>query len=387
MAPVCSLKTGNSGNASGSNCSAKDNSGNKQSQGAGAKSPKQSCIMKLKSEPNVNHARVLYIPDSIGGQPDLPAYHPVVWQCLESIALIPDDRSHLALYPLPPPFLLIHQDEDKTAELYLNYICIRPALIDIILESRYFNRCVWRKMRDWRVILHGDYTKLTPLAPNTMCPFVKKIYDRMPETSSSCLHDHKHELQDTPLAKRQWVADITTIKVVLHAECHLDPFDKTQEQIWCHKKVLAEMIKKDRSLRMEVQWELCELLFRCEFYVLDYVVVPRENMTAAKIHQRNITISRIFNRNIYFRGRNLREAVVPDLDFQFEYWDELVCFDNENISLLQSILSTWPSYKACIADFQYLITFYTETFVEYFKRMPALHCKTLETIQYNSKHR
>ncbi|KAL5532866.1 hypothetical protein ACEPAF_4640 [Sanghuangporus sanghuang] len=206
MAPVRSPKTGNSGNASGSNCSAKDNSGNKQSQGAGAKSPKQSRVAKLKSEPNVNHARVLYIPDSIGGQPDLPAYHPVVRQCLESIAPIPDDRSHPALYPLPPPFLLIHQDEDKTAELYLNYIRIKPALIDMILESGYFDRCVWRKMRDWRVILHGDYAKSTPLAPNTTCPFVKKIYDRMPETSSSRLRDHKHEPQDTPLAKRQRVA-------------------------------------------------------------------------------------------------------------------------------------------------------------------------------------
>lgn len=77
---------------------------------------------KATKDPSPNYARFLFIPKDGNGEPDLPPFCPAVHRALTSLGTVGEPSSPAAMYPLPPPFFLVHQTTQKSADLYLNYI-------------------------------------------------------------------------------------------------------------------------------------------------------------------------------------------------------------------------------------------------------------------------
>lgn len=335
---------------------------------------------KVAKDASPNYARFLFVPTGADGEPDLPSFCPVVLRALTSLGKVGDSASPAALYPLPPPFFLVHHTLEKSAELYLNYLRIRPVLLDLLVAGGHFDKAVWRKLRDWRTILHGDQKKPMKLPPNTISPIV----DSSTKSSSKSGKRRHPGGSEAPSSKRQRLADAAS-SVTFPVERELEPFDRTKPQSWRGRTVSMEDISGDKVLRQEVQWELMESLFRYEFVALDQAMLPRSRMGAEERHSRNRMINRIFK-----GPSDAAQSIVPDLNTpQVEYWGDKV--DEESIYALRDVLKRWPQFPSqpakagtlTDADFEVMIYFYTKTFVRFFHRIPSMHCRTPPSLMEN----
>lgn len=336
---------------------------------------------KCKGELRVNYARILYIPNGVDGRPDLPPYNKKVMDILTRISTIieGDNDDQPSLYPLPPPFLLAHANAKRSADMYLNYIRIRPILLSILAKGNTFDQSTWRRLREWRHIIHGDYRGSIPLPRKTTSTVVERLYDLMPSSSINSPKRKRDDMIDNPSAKRQRNVNNFRMKDSMRVEYQIElgPFDRSKEQYWLGKPVLADTINRDKQLRVQVQWELSEILFRYELHALDEALLPRSGMTKAECIKRSHQLSSIYSSN-----PDGIAIVLPDLTKPIhEYWGENP--DDRAVQALFSVLRDWPDYPhgESIPNFHSLVSFYIQTFAEYFRRVPTMHCNVPSSLQ------
>lgn len=150
-----------------------------------------------------------------------------------------------ALYPLPPHFLLIHSSTEKSADLYLSYVRIRPTLLSILTRTGDSDQSVWRRLRDWKKILHGD--KLLALHPNTIVPVAKRINSSTPPDSTKELLPDREDMIDIPPAKRQRIDDDDATRTSMRFGYEIEPFDRSKKQYWLGKPVSTDTINRTRK--------------------------------------------------------------------------------------------------------------------------------------------
>lgn len=318
---------------------------------------------KRKRERDINYSRFLYIPNGVDGRPDLPNYNSTVMSLLSKVDTITDNINRSSRYPLPPPFLLVHANADKSAELYLNYVRVRPTLLNILTKTGSFDQSVWRRLRDWKQILHGGDKSLA-LLPNTIAPVVLE-----PSDSPKELLPKREDMIDMPPTKRQRIDDDVT-KTSMRFGYEIEPLDRSKTLYWLGMPVLRDLINLDKELRQQIQWELSEILFRYELHALDEALLPRSRMTNDQRIKRAYQLGGVYSLNPI--GSTI---ALPDLSKPIsEYWGEYP--DEHYVRAFHSVLKDWPGFPlgADACNFKILAAFYIKTFIAHYDRLPTMHC-------------
>ncbi|EJC97585.1 uncharacterized protein FOMMEDRAFT_149647 [Fomitiporia mediterranea MF3/22] len=353
--------------------------------GATSKTKRKPTKNEPKNEPYPNYARLLHIPVTINKEPDLPKHHPVVLECLKSIVPIEPDYSLPARYPYPPPYLLVHRDSDYSARLYLNYIRIRDALIKRQEEPGTLDKRNWLKAQEWKVYLRGEYHQSTPLPSGSASQFVEGIYSALPLQASTGPKrkkktSHRYNPRDLPPSKRRRLVGTATAKSMMVAEYDMGSLDLDARYWWRNRFVSKDDIIKQKSIREEVQYEITENSMRAEVRALDFLIHPRDSMSDEEQQNRDKMISCIFHRD-GSPAASKYAGIIVDLSGRIEeYWDQEV--SEGNMQALFRLLSTWPNFPhhGTLLDFKTLISFYIRTFVQYFNRVPNMHCSVPDSL-------
>lgn len=327
-------------------------------------------------ENNRPRSQFFFVPNSpIDGAPDFPPHCHFMREILVGVGEVDKDSNVPAYYVMPPPFLLVHHDSDKSVRFYHNYLNIRGAVMRLAMRDGTF-RPAYRKIGEWVNVLIGNYRNTDPVSLEFTSEAVARLYVTL-ESSTTRHRDRPEEVvRPSKKAKR---AGLAAMKVTFGSEYNLPPYTPDIRPLWRGSLVTPHMIRVDRNLRMEIQWELNELSFRSEFAALHRAISQGQSPESV----RQCKEDRQQLRQIFGCVDNGSElSFFPDVSQrQIAYWrDDHV--DPESMKALIAVLSSWPGFDAnwvqgavneqSHAILSTLLTFYVRTFISYYSRIPAL---------------
>ena len=208
---------------------------------------------------NRPRSQYFFVPKSpIDGETDCPPHRPIFANILRSLGEIEKDSNIPVFYAMPPGFLLIHSEIDKSVKFYHNYLNIRPALLRILMRGGNFSP-IFRRIGEWASILVGNYRKTEPVAIEYALEPVARLYDTL-DTASTSRGDLRPENQTRPSKKAKRAA-IAAMKVTFGSEYQLPSYNPDLRPDWRGRSISPDMIRLERELRQEIQWELNEVSF------------------------------------------------------------------------------------------------------------------------------
>lgn len=329
-------------------------------------------------ELNRPRSQYLFIPDSpIDCQPDAPLHDHIFRQMLLSLGEIEKDSNTPVFYAMPPGFLLVHPDIDKTVKLYHNYLNIRPALLRILIRGGTFTP-IFRRLGEWSSVLVGNYSKTEPVSLEYASESVARLYDTLEDRPSTSL-DPRPENEVCPSKKAKRAA-LAAMKVTFASEYALPSYDPALRPLWRGQHISPDMIRHDKCLRQEIQWELNEISFRVEFCALDGMMLA-QTVPKSK-DERSLHWSLL--RQIFRCPTRGEFSLFPDTNsFVEEYWGDSL--EPKSVQALRDVMKEWklpsmidlpsvlPSEKEQLREaLRTLVELYIQTFVKYFSRIPSL---------------
>lgn len=327
-------------------------------------------------ENNRPRSQYFFVPNSpVDGSPDFPPHCRLIRRIFDDVGEVDKDSNIPAYYVMPPPFLLVHHDSDKSIRFYHNYLNIRGAVMRLAMRDGTF-RPVYRKLGEWVNVLIGNYRNTDPVALEFTSEGLARLYKTL-EDSTTNHHDRPE--QDVRPSKKAKRASLAAMKVTFGSEYNLPAYTPDIRPLWRGVAITPDMIRADKHLRMEMQWELNELSFRSEFAALHKTISQgRSSDSVYQSKEERQQLRRVFC--CVDTGSEL--SFFPDVSQrQIAYWsDDHV--DPDSLTALSSVLSSWPGFDPTWVErpidykshltLACLLNFYVRTFINYYSRIPAL---------------
>lgn len=344
-----------------------------------------------KSNETVHYARsqIYLVPISIKDNVDLPRHHPVIESLLKRLGTVKKPDDFAAVYFFPPPFTLVHKDDEKTARLYHCYLHIRKFLRKSLQHG---NQVVKRakKVQAWQDILHGNFGNNSPLPSGTASSIVENLYETLqPSEDTRGVSDKRDEAVVFPGKKRRRV-ERAAIKVTFGAEGNLPSYSANLRPIWRGKEISIDTLKLDHNMRREIQWEINETNFRMELWGVDAAVLnPELTLNDDDRHAHYSNICKVYGEAELGKGKY---CLLPIVDKGIEPYISDDYVSSRTLAALQAVLSRWPGCPQDILNIhgtmhtdggtmRVLLSFYVEKFVEHYKRVPCLPCRVPSSLR------
>lgn len=224
----------------------------------------------------------------------------------------------------------------------------------------------------------GNYSKTEPVSLEYASESVARLYDTLEDRPSTSLDPRpENEVRPSKKAKR---AALAAMKVTFASEYALPSYDPALRPLWRGQHISPDMIRHDKCLRQEIQWELNEISFRVEFCALDGMMLA-QTVPKSK-DERSLHWSLL--RQIFRCPTRGEFSLFPDTNsFVEEYWGDSL--EPKSVQALRDVMKEWklpsmidlpsvlPSEKEQLREaLRTLVELYIQTFVKYFSRIPSL---------------
>lgn len=316
------------------------------------------------------------------GQRDCPPIARHWLKAITDVGLITKRKpSTTAKYLHPPPFLFSHPNPDRVARYYHNYIRIERFLRHRIKEGSLFGEQSYT-IKQWRDILHGDYTQSKDIDPQTAASVIQRLdstlpdrrHPTTPEPGSSRLHDRK---------KRGKRAEV---RVTLAVQGAFPPYDAQSTVKWwlTGEDVSLQNVKSTRSIREGVLWDVFGTGFILDLWTIDFELVPRSGLSPTAAGRRHLLLASVYN------------GITADGQYKLSpsgmrhTWSDSP--DDKALDSFTRIVRDWPNCPKIILEtnvldcndrkkdliFERLAEFFVKTCIDVHDRLPIIPCYLAE---------
>lgn len=323
------------------------------------------------------------IPDGlVPGTRDLPSVAKHWLAAVKSIGLHkkkrPDDA---ASFFHPPPFLFDPHDTERLARYYLNYVRIERFLRQRMKEGSLFGHQAY-KIRQWRDVLYGDYSRSKEIDPATTSALVIQVNDTVKPGSRSTSSDRG----STRMHDRKKRGGAAEVRVTFAVQGKFEPYSPDMVVTWWRtgEKVTLNDVKSNRRLRQEILWDLHATGFIHDLWTIDMALVPRSGMTPAQVMERSLLLASVYGGT--FTTGDGRKGYTLSPSKMSNFWSNIP--DIEALGRLSKTVQSWADCPEVLRGvdvakcdsglrdviYECITKFFVETCIKVHDRLPTIPC-------------